>query len=343
MNWRECVGALHVHSHYSDGSGSLERIIETAKEAGLDFVVLSDHDTLAARREGWEGSHDGLRVLVATEITPARQGHVVAMNVTRCAAFAAGHNRATLDAVRDQGGYAIIAHPMGKRKPSLRINQEPWYDWDHPAVRGMEVWSYLHDWVDGVVWWRLPFAYDFWKHPERRVAGPDPRVLRQWDRLGRHRRVAGLGGLDCHARRVPLAGVEIFPYATMFRALRNHLFVPEERWQDDAIGGLWEAHAEGRGFLSHDILADGRGARYVATTPDGREVQMGEEAALVAGTRLSLRLPVPAEVRWIVDGDCRLSEKVDSLDLDVSSPGVYRFEARLNGAPWLFTNPVYLR
>jgi len=343
MNYMERVGVLHVHSHYSDGSASIAEIVAAARPAGLDFLVLSDHDTLAARREGWEGTHEDVQVLVAVEITPAREGHVLAMNVGRCAGFAARPNRETLDAVATQGGYALVAHPSGKSKPALRIRQPPWYDWNHPAVRGMEIWSYLHDWIDGVVWWRLPMAYEFWKHPERRVQGPYPRILRLWDCLGRTRRVAGLSGLDCHARRVPLAGVRIFPYEKMFRAVRNHLFIEKARWEADPIGALWEAHSEGRGFVSHDVLADARGTRCWADVSDGRALQMGQETSHKPGARIRLRLPRVARVRWIVNGECRLSRTADALDLEVSGPGIYRFEATLDGAPWLFTNPFYFR
>jgi len=343
VEWIESVGALHVHSRYSDGTAAVGDILEAARSAGLDHVVLTDHDTLAAKREGWEGRHGAVTLLAATEITPKRQGHVLAMNVRHCEGYAAGHNRATLDAVAAQGGFAIIAHPMGKRKPSLGIHQKPWYDWNHPAVRGMEVWSYLHDWIDGVVWWRLPLAYEFWKHPERRVEGPYRNALRQWDALGRTRRCVGLSGLDCHAKRVPLAGVEIFPYAKMFRCLRNHLFMRRDEWEADAVGALWDTLAEGRAFFSHDILADATGARCAARLPDGRTLQMGEEAPFAAGTVMTLTLPVKAEVRWIVDGRRRLTERTDELAARPAGPGVYRFEAALDGRPWFYANPFYLR
>ena len=37
----------------------------------------TDHDTLAARYEGWEGYHDGLLLLVGFEVSP-KQGHYLA-------------------------------------------------------------------------------------------------------------------------------------------------------------------------------------------------------------------------------------------------------------------------
>jgi nitrogenase molybdenum-iron protein alpha/beta subunit len=38
-------GAIHVHSTYSDGTGTVEEIMQAANEAGLDFVVITTtHD-----------------------------------------------------------------------------------------------------------------------------------------------------------------------------------------------------------------------------------------------------------------------------------------------------------
>ena len=45
--WLERTGALHIHSRYSDGTGTIEEILSAARGAGLDFVVLTDHDSLA--------------------------------------------------------------------------------------------------------------------------------------------------------------------------------------------------------------------------------------------------------------------------------------------------------
>ena len=343
VDWQEYIGAFHVHTRYSDGTGSVPDVIDAAKEAGLDFIVLSDHDTMAARREGWEGSHEGLTVILAPEITPLRQGHVLAMNVDHCLGYAATHNRTVLDDIAKQGGYAIIAHPMGKHKPSLMIRHAPWYDWQHPVVKGLEIWSYTHDWVDGVAWWRLPAAYEFWKHPQRRVRGPEQVTLARWDRLGRERCIAGWGGLDCHAKRVPLTRTHVFPYRDMFRYLRNHVFITATTWERDPVGALWKTLEVGCGFVAHDILADSAGTRCTAKLPDGRIMQMGQEAQFEPGTSTTLSLPSAGKVRWIANGQCRLESTSDHMEARPAGPGVYRFEVWLDGAPWIFTNPFHLR
>lgn len=41
---------LHVHSHYSDGSDSVEALMKQAKKAGITHMSIVDHDTVA----GWQ-------------------------------------------------------------------------------------------------------------------------------------------------------------------------------------------------------------------------------------------------------------------------------------------------
>ena len=50
-----CV--VHCHSTYSDGTGTVAEIAAAAARAGADAVLLTDHDTLAARRQGEERWH----------------------------------------------------------------------------------------------------------------------------------------------------------------------------------------------------------------------------------------------------------------------------------------------
>src|SRR5215207_6997111 len=45
-----CV--IHCHSTYSDGTGTVSEIAAAASRAGVDAVLLTDHDTLEASRRG---------------------------------------------------------------------------------------------------------------------------------------------------------------------------------------------------------------------------------------------------------------------------------------------------
>ncbi len=61
---------LHVHSHYSDGVDSPERVVTLAHEAGLAAMALADHDNIDGIDEAMEaGARLGIEVLSATELS----------------------------------------------------------------------------------------------------------------------------------------------------------------------------------------------------------------------------------------------------------------------------------
>lgn len=52
---KDYKGACHIHTEYSEGSIPVSEVIKSAQEAGLDFVILSDHNTFLPKQDGWEG------------------------------------------------------------------------------------------------------------------------------------------------------------------------------------------------------------------------------------------------------------------------------------------------
>jgi predicted metal-dependent phosphoesterase TrpH len=61
------AGAIHIHTEYSyDGNVKMPDVIKAAQKAGLDFIVITDHFRMDAKRDGWEGWHDGLLVIVGS-------------------------------------------------------------------------------------------------------------------------------------------------------------------------------------------------------------------------------------------------------------------------------------
>jgi len=69
-------GVIHVHSVFSDGGGSPRDIADAASEAGLDFVVLTDHNTDEAKKRGFEKNYGKTDLFVEMESsTPV--GHAI--------------------------------------------------------------------------------------------------------------------------------------------------------------------------------------------------------------------------------------------------------------------------
>ena len=65
----EYAGNLHMHTTYSDGAGTHAEIARAAVRAGLDFVVVTDHNVWVDGLEGYYGDApegwEQLRVAIA--------------------------------------------------------------------------------------------------------------------------------------------------------------------------------------------------------------------------------------------------------------------------------------
>ena len=58
---------LHVHTHYSDGTGSHQDIADAALKAGLDAVIVTDHNLLALDHERYYARGDQKVLLLVGE------------------------------------------------------------------------------------------------------------------------------------------------------------------------------------------------------------------------------------------------------------------------------------
>lgn len=64
------IGDLHCHTRLSDGSLSIDDLIFYAKRAGLDFIAVTDHDTMdGVTRATVLGKRYGITVLPAAELS----------------------------------------------------------------------------------------------------------------------------------------------------------------------------------------------------------------------------------------------------------------------------------
>ena len=64
------IGDLHCHSRFSDGSISIDDLIFYAKRSGMDFISVTDHDTMAGvSRANILGKRYGINVIPGVEIS----------------------------------------------------------------------------------------------------------------------------------------------------------------------------------------------------------------------------------------------------------------------------------
>ena len=107
-------GCLHVHSTESDGAMSPEALVQHYQMGGYDFMAITDHDKLTDRSYL---SRSDFLVLPGTEVQVGRAElgetfHVVGIGVTDAIDRSYwGSVQETIDAIRRNGGEAIVAHP----------------------------------------------------------------------------------------------------------------------------------------------------------------------------------------------------------------------------------------
>jgi hypothetical protein len=342
-----CV--VHLHSLHSDGTGTVSEIAAAARRNHLDVVLLTDHDTLAARDAGEEGWHDSVLVLVGDELSPIDQNHYLAFGIDRHVRHRGLSPAEICEAVETAGGFGFAAHPFSRGSERFKRPGMPWRDLECDGLRGVELWSFVTDTAERLE--SLLDAARFVATPERFIDHPPERNLREWDRLCARRRVVAIGGLDAHqigrrvGGRVPL---RLMSYTRSFRFLRTHVLceeLPSGELEHDRAQ-VYDALREGRCYLALDSVAPARGFSFWADGPGGEVLPMGAEAA---GGEWTLRasLPRPAEVRLVRDGSEVARVHGASLDHRAAGPGVFRVEARLQAhgreRTWVLSNPIYLR
>ena len=338
--YKDYKGTIHVHSRYSDGSGSLKKIVTSANKAGLDYLIITDHHTLRHKQEGAEGWYKETLVLVGQEISP-KANHYLALGIEKPINPEGMDAQGYIDEVHRQGGLGFIAHPYSQGKRNLNLKKRPWSAWEAKGWTGLELWSYMYDWVGPVNLFNLPY---YALRPDRAIRGPSKEALRRWDELTRERPVVAIGGVDAHARHlIPLGILKLFPYHQIFSTIRTHVLVPPFQLNlkhDRSL--IYSALRGGHSYISYDYLAEAGGLRF-GVNAGSEEAIMGDEIKLSPGLTLTASSPRSAHLRLIYNGQVLKEEEGNGLEIPLCRRGVYRLEVHLGGKPWIFTNPIYVR
>ncbi len=326
--YREVTGVIHIHTTYSDGRLPIEAVATIANRQNLDYLILTDHNTLkpkADRKEGWYGK---TLVLVGDEIS-TESGHYVALHV-RQEIPSRKDPQWTIDQVARQGGLGFIAHPFWSR--SLWRNKEV------RGFTGMEIYNAAHDVSEenpiGLGLATILLGSDF---SVARWLDRSNEPLALWDRyLKQGRRVVGMGGADAHGLK--WMGLHLGPYGVVFKLVRNHLLVHGDLTE----GTVYKALAQGHLFVAHDIVADANGFQFIAVRNGLVEAVMGDPVKRQPGLKLDAYLPSPGKILLLKDGKPIQETRGQHLQLDVAESGVYRVEATKKGKPWIYSNPIYV-
>src|SRR5207237_4837370 len=119
------AGILHIHTNRSDGLSGPDEIAAAAAQAGLTFLVFTDHGD-ATRAPDPPMYRSGVLCLDGVEISTSG-GHYIAIDMPRAPYPLAGEARDVVEDVKRLGGFGIAAHPDS---PKLELR---WREWTAPV------------------------------------------------------------------------------------------------------------------------------------------------------------------------------------------------------------------
>lgn len=351
----EYVGNLHCHTVYSDGHGTHNDIAAAAIAAGLDFVVVTDHNVLVEGVDGYRYQDEARVLLLAGEevhdqTRQPQKNHLLVYETGTELARLASDPQALINAVKSQEGLCFLAHPVDPAAPLFKEPDLSWVSWEVEGYHGLEIWNFMTEYKSLLTSWPRAIYYAY--QPERIANGPFPETLARWDQLlAAGKRVFAIGGSDAHAmpmRKGPLQRV-IFPYQFLFRAVNTHVLTSDPLSGDPDLDRqrLFMNLARGHCFVGYDLPASTGGFRFLASSDQG-QAEMGDTIRSQFGVSLQIRTPQRCRIRLLCDGEViRQWENQDQAIETTQRPGAYRVEAYLEfrgrERTWILSNPIFVQ
>ena len=345
------TGIIHFHSEYSyDGRVPISEIVKAAGENNIDFLMLTDHSTLEAKRKGLEGWHGNTLLIVGEEITP-RFNHYIAFGIDEPIVVSEDEEsnpQEYINKVKEKGGIGFISHPDHQGTEMFHVKHFPWLDWTVSGYTGIGIWDFMTDWqsflrgyLSGLIGYLFPACV---------LRGPKRITLDRWDSLNQNSKVVGIGELDNHDNLKKVLGMRfsIFPFSKAFKFVRTHLLTESPLVKDNEKDqeNLLSALKGGRAYAALEYFCEAKGFSFIIA--DGRkEVTMGDEFLLDEKALLRVEIPEKGRIRVIKDGNPFREEVGRVKEYEVREKGNYRIEVYLKTLgkyrPWIFSNPIYVR
>jgi len=346
------VGAYHIHSTRSDGTGTPDAIALAASRAGLQFIILTDHGD-GTRPPDPPAYRHGVLVIDAVEVN-TREGHVVALGLNTASPYPlAGPAQDVIEDIHRQGGVAILAHPDSPREALS------WRGGQGIAADGVEWLNVDSEWRDESAPALLRAAAHALTRPTEAIASMFSRPVRslqRWDSSARVRPTVGLAAVDAHAS-IPWreqeeprqsAGFEWPSYETMFRTVVQTVIL-ERPLSGTAADDADELH---RAMVGGQTYSTVRAQAWPSTLHFSAErgettFRMGERLA-EAPDPVTFTVNVPqapgSQITLLRNGQPHRTGQGTLVVTGVLTPGVYRVEVQLPSTtvPWIVSNPITL-
>ena len=343
-------GAIHIHTKYSDGTGDINSITKAAKKAGLDWIIITDHNYL----DDEEGIFNGVYVIKGEEISPKSSNHYLAFGVNENI-MPTDSPQDYVNKVRELGGFGFAAHPDegmyidndGNTYPRKNSNHcIPWAD-KNIEPDGVEIWNWFSNWADNLDdsnIFTLAYAYLF-KH--RIVTNPSFQTLDWWDRLNNkyEKIVPAIGGVDAHALKFYkyIWPVTVFPYKTCFETITNIINLREPLSNDfcTAKKQILNSVKLGKNLIVN--RKNGNIIPNIKITNSYQSATCGENIDLDNNTFLIVETKKPYKIKIVLDEKEIDTKITNNYKLKLDLKGKYRVEILSGKRGFAYSNPIVVK
>lgn len=103
---------LHIHTNFSDGFSSPEKIVDTAVKKGLDVIAITDHNVLTGAKRTKQYAKDNdlpIKVIIGQEITTS-EGEIIGLFLNKVIPPFLSPQE-TCHQIKQQNGLSFVPHP----------------------------------------------------------------------------------------------------------------------------------------------------------------------------------------------------------------------------------------
>lgn len=229
-------GDLHGHTRHSDADWDVPDFVRYGREFKLDFVTLTDHNTVSPLAQVDSLASDDLLTMGGTELT-TYYGHALALGVREWQEWRVGASGLTMPQLAaramQNGALFIIAHP---------------HSIGDPYCTGCN-WQYTEMWPGNAR------CVEIWNGPWDGDSGNEHALQTWYEWLSQGYRMVGTAGTDIH-------GPLIYDPAPGF-----NLVYAQERSEFEILKGIRQGHL---------YISSGPRLNFTAQSASGNSAMMGD-------------------------------------------------------------------
>jgi hypothetical protein len=256
-------GDLHSHTDHSDARQSVAELVASARQAALDFIFLTDHNTLSGLPEMYAAARDDLLTLGGVELTTF-WGHALCLGAREWVDWRVRPGSGDMARIAteryERGQLFIIAHPQAVGDPACTG-----CTWRYPEM------------LPGTA--RL---VEIWNGPWASESSNEQALSLWYDWLNQGLHLVATAGTDTHTIRDYAANPG---FNCIYAAERSET-------------ALLQALAAG-----HLYLSAGPRLTFTAQTADGQQAMLGDTIRQPANLRITWAdCPTDARLRVVANG-----------------------------------------